>query len=256
MIARGRHRENRLTAPSVALVDIGSTLVSGPSQGPAARISERLGLTKQQRASLQAALMTRPFRTPQAVLAYMGETLGELSAAREAIEAVWHEQEHDARALPGAAETLQGLHGHGLRLGLVSNIWEPYFRSVRRHFGPFFDAHIPPELQLLSFQVGQAKPSPRIFQAALAAAAVPVAEVVMIGDSYEKDIEPAAALGMRTIWVLHRPDNETGAAARVRGGAAPAPSCTVGSIAEVTAQLIASDLSQPRGGTVRARLVG
>ena len=45
------------------------------------------------------------------------------------------------------------------------------------------------------------KPDPGIFLHALQCLAVKPEEAVMIGDDYEKDIVPAARLGLRTHWV-------------------------------------------------------
>jgi putative hydrolase of the HAD superfamily len=79
---------------------------------------------------------------------------------------------------------------------------------VRRHFGEIFDEHIPEALQVFSFRSGLAKPDPRLFMRVLEAARVDPAGAVMIGDSYDKDIAPAAELGMGTVRVT------AGAAAR------------------------------------------
>ena len=55
----------------------------------------------------------------------------------------------------------------------------------------------------------------------------------MVGDSYAEDIEPAAALGMSTVLVLHRPRREAADLVRVLNGEAPRPSRTIQSIAEL-----------------------
>ncbi|WP_372722748.1 HAD family hydrolase [Immundisolibacter sp.] len=49
--------------------------------------------------------------------------------------------------------------------------------------------------------VGVAKPHPAIFEAASAAAGVPVEQVLHVGDDPQRDVIGARAAGMRTVWV-------------------------------------------------------
>ncbi|MDL2221742.1 HAD family hydrolase [Parabacteroides sp. OttesenSCG-928-N08] len=49
--------------------------------------------------------------------------------------------------------------------------------------------------------VGVRKPDPRIFRLGVDALQLSPAEVVVIGDSYDKDILPASQLGCHTIWL-------------------------------------------------------
>lgn len=53
----------------------------------------------------------------------------------------------------------------------------------------------------LSVEVGYEKPDPRFFQYILRGLNLDASEVVMIGDDYRNDIEPAKSLGIKTIWV-------------------------------------------------------
>ena len=55
----------------------------------------------------------------------------------------------------------------------------------------------------------------------------------MVGDTYKNDIRPAIDLGMRTVWVLHRPEKEKADLIRVLNGDAPRPDLTLTSIAEL-----------------------
>lgn len=52
-----------------------------------------------------------------------------------------------------------------------------------------------------AISVGAAKPDPRIYRAALAAAGVAPGEVIHIGDHPEQDVAAAARVGLRTVWV-------------------------------------------------------
>lgn len=49
--------------------------------------------------------------------------------------------------------------------------------------------------------VGVRKPDPAIFQLAADALQFPPSDIVVVGDSYEKDLLPARAIGCRTVWV-------------------------------------------------------
>ncbi|HLI15128.1 MAG TPA: HAD family hydrolase [Acidimicrobiales bacterium] len=87
-------------------------------------------------------------------------------------------------------------------------------------------------VQALSCQVGIEKPDAGLFRYALEQAGVEAQEAVHIGNRLDNDIRPAAALGLRTVWVL-------------RGEAPPAPTpqqlaepdATVTSLTELPAVL-------------------
>lgn len=49
--------------------------------------------------------------------------------------------------------------------------------------------------------VGIRKPDPALFALGVEALLLPADEIVVIGDSYRKDIHPASTLGCRTIWI-------------------------------------------------------
>jgi HAD superfamily hydrolase (TIGR01509 family) len=230
---------DRVRSAPVVVLDIGSTLVTGPDESPATRIGRSLGLADNHRRTLQHALMTRPFNSPGAVADFV-RSLHPDSAVDQVVGEVWSAQTTEAQPLPGALEALIELRDHGVRLALLSNIWLPYLQSVRSHFGAFFDEHIPPPLQRFSFQAGHEKPTPALFQDVLHAAEVTADRAAMIGDSYRSDIEPAVALGMKTVWILERPAREVADIVRVLDGAAAPPSRTLARIDAVDACVVKS----------------
>ena len=61
------------------------------------------------------------------------------------------------------------------------------------------DAYFP--LLIESATVGVRKPDPQIFRLGINALKIPAAHIAVIGDSYDKDIVPAAAVGCRTVWL-------------------------------------------------------
>lgn len=82
------------------------------------------------------------------------------------------------------------------KLGVVSNFTgnlEPCLAElgIRQLFGSLADSAL----------VGAAKPDPRIFHVVLEELKVAPRDTWMVGDNPDADIRPAAALGMRTIWL-------------------------------------------------------
>lgn len=82
------------------------------------------------------------------------------------------------------------------RLGLVSN----FYGNVAALCD---EAYLSDSFRVIldSVQIGFGKPDPRIFRMALEKLQLPPEQVVFVGDSYERDMIPAAALGLRTIWL-------------------------------------------------------
>lgn len=231
---------------TLAIVDLGATLVTGPARGPWSRIAERLSLAPAVKASLRDALLTRAFERPGEVAAFLRAAGAPNGADVErAVEAVWTAQTREAEAIASAPAALERLRAAGLRLAVISNIWWPYLQSVRAHLGAVLDACVEPQLQLFSFREGAAKPSPELFRRALERAGAVPDEAVMIGDSYAEDVEPAARLGLATVWILHRPQREAADLVRVLNGEAPAPGRVLSSIADLTADTVAAAVRHP-----------
>jgi putative hydrolase of the HAD superfamily len=89
------------------------------------------------------------------------------------------------------------------RLGVVSN-WNatlPDFLAGLGLAGYF-------EVVVASESVGIWKPDPAIFGLALTQMAVAPGNACYVGDSLSKDVLPAAAVGMRPVWL--NPKSETG----------------------------------------------
>jgi HAD superfamily hydrolase (TIGR01549 family) len=214
----------------IALFDIGSTLIDGPPYGPARRLAEMLGLGKPAVAELERLLFRTPSKAPEDLARCIASTLGvDESAAAAHCETLWNAQLTEAYTLPGALETIATLESAGVSRAYLSNIWPPFYEHFRRSFAS--EANAP---QFLSFEMGVSKPDKDFFRQALDRLKVDPKEIVMIGDTYKNDILPAIELGMRTVWVLHRPDKERTALVDVLNGASPRPTHTLNSIADLT----------------------
>jgi len=89
---------------------------------------------------------------------------------------------------------LETLRGHGLGIGLISNGQRDLEEFARHHY-------LDVDVAIGSKSHGRTKPHASIFEKALAALGASALETVMVGDSYEDDIEGARALGMHAILV-------------------------------------------------------
>ena len=131
---------------------------------------------------------------------------------RKVLSQLWDEQYLSVRESDGAAQLVRRLKARGFALGLISNTWLPYYegfcRSCPEIAGSF-------EFILLSFKLGIKKPSRAIFEHCLELAGKLPSECLVVGDSFELDIEPARNMGFSTAWILSRPEREKAAIARM-----------------------------------------
>jgi putative hydrolase of the HAD superfamily len=81
-------------------------------------------------------------------------------------------------------------------LGVVSNFYGNVAALCR-------EATLADSLDVIldSAELGVSKPDPEIFRIALTELNLVPAQVIFVGDSYERDIAPAKQLGMKTIWL-------------------------------------------------------
>jgi putative hydrolase of the HAD superfamily len=95
---------------------------------------------------------------------------------------------------------LESLRERGLKLGLVSNAFDPpdllHRDLVQLGIAERLD------FALFSSEVGRRKPDPEIFQRALDALGVAPPEALFVGDTLATDIAGAAALGLHTCQAL------------------------------------------------------
>jgi putative hydrolase of the HAD superfamily len=112
-------------------------------------------------------------------------------------------------AYPDAAPALRELRARGLALVVVSN-WDSSLPEVLERAGllELVDGVVS------SAVAGAAKPDPAIFEAGLRAAETDAARALFVGDSPERDIEGARAVGMRAL--LLRRDEEPGDSPAIR----------------------------------------
>jgi putative hydrolase of the HAD superfamily len=120
---------------------------------------------------------------------------------RTAIEAQ-HRGWLGARRLhPKAHWLLQEVRARGLRIGIVSNTFDPpdllHADLVSDGVAERVDAIV------FSSELGLRKPAPEIYRAALDALDVEPANALFVGDRVREDVQGPAALGMRTCLVTY-----------------------------------------------------
>src|SRR3989475_1912573 len=120
------------------------------------------------------------------------------------------------RPLPGAGELLAEIRDLGMRNVIASNT---YWRDADSYWEDFRLLGMADQVDgiITSVDAGHLKPHPAVFEMAMRWADVPAERCVVIGNREENDIEPALALGMRTILVY--PDDPKPAASRAHATA-------------------------------------
>jgi len=127
---------------------------------------------------------------------------GDASEARAAVWATAYRSayELDWRPLPGAVALLEAARGAGVPVAVVTN-------NLRREQQLKLDRCGLTALVtslVTSEEVGVAKPSAAIFEAALTRVGARAAEAVMLGDAWAADIAGARAAGIRAVWLNRR----------------------------------------------------
>lgn len=119
---------------------------------------------------------------------------------------------HDAfKPLPGALELLRSIRELGLRTVIASNT---YWRDADSYWDDFRTLGMAQYIDgiITSVDAGHLKPHPAVFEMAMRWAGVAADRCVVIGNREENDVDPALALGMKTILVY--PDDAQPKASR------------------------------------------
>jgi len=108
------------------------------------------------------------------------------------------------RLAAGAMDVLRGAKLLGLHLGILSDVDEEWaamlVESLR--IRPLFDSIT------TSQAVGVGKPNPKIFYAALKKCGCEAGEAIQVGDSLERDVRGAKAVGMKAAHLAPAPSAE------------------------------------------------
>lgn len=216
----------------VVFFDIGNTLAATGNQSARRQFAGQLQLTEKETRAVGRLIMTHPAKSPDEIVTTLVPALPRHRSQqiRTAVNDIWKQQTAAVQEIPGARDLLQGLKNMGLNLGVISNTWHPSYKGFRLNC-PQLTKLL--DFSFLSYLEGWKKPSQEIFEAAVRKAGCPAEACWMVGDSYELDLEPARILGMRTLWVLCRPECERPLLAEILRGEKPGPDWAVQALAEI-----------------------
>ena len=123
---------------------------------------------------------------------------------------------------PDAVDCLRALHEAGYRIGVIGN-------QPARAEAALAGLGLPLDLIGSSATWGVEKPDPRFFERIAAELDLPAADIAYVGDRLDNDVRPAAAAGMRAIFIRRGP----WAWIQQPAGEPPEASLTVNSLAEL-----------------------
>jgi putative hydrolase of the HAD superfamily len=121
----------------------------------------------------------------------------ELTRFLEAEHAAWDPARQPAAHTPALLESLRE---RGLKLGLVSNAFDPGWLLHRDLEQTGLAGRL--DVAVFSSEVGKRKPHPAIFERALEVLGVGASDAVFVGDRLYEDIRGAGELGMTTVQAL------------------------------------------------------
>jgi HAD superfamily hydrolase (TIGR01549 family) len=136
---------------------------------------------------------------------------------------------------PDVRPTLAGVHDAGYRLAIIGN-------QPARRTADLTALNLPIEVIAMSDEMGVAKPNPAYFDRVLTLLGTPEpGSVAHVGDRVDNDVLPAAAFGLRSIWIRRGP---WGRIQELPPGFAP--SLVIDSLAELPGRLEAVFDALPR----------
>jgi len=127
---------------------------------------------------------------------------------------------------PDAVPCLRALHDAGYRVGVVGN-------QPARAEAALSSLGLPIDLLGTSDAWGVEKPDPRFFERIASELALPPGEIAYVGDRIDNDVRPAAAAGMRAIFIRRGPWGWI----QQPSGEPPEAALTIESLAELPAAL-------------------
>ncbi|MBF0274283.1 MAG: HAD family hydrolase [Nitrospinae bacterium] len=219
------------TTVKAVLFDIGSTLIEGPAISPSKKISALLVGDYSLKKEIAATIMTTNIKTVEELEVILNKKHGNSRDISSELKTIWKEQENSSEVKDGTMELWKKCRKLGLKTGLISNIWFPYYSSFVK-VCPEIDQGV--DVKLLSFERGFQKPDVRMFTQAVEELKLKPEEIVIVGDTYDCDIAPAIEAGIKTIWFLHRHENEKEALLSLEKGTAKKPDFTQETLRDIT----------------------
>ncbi len=142
-------------------------------------------------AQAERAAEAGPYRSYRQVLRDVARAL--LGASTPHVDVLWKSLP-DWPVFPDTPSSLRRLQ-RSFKVAIVSNVDRDLFAGTVKHLG------ITPDVAILAGDVRSYKPARAHFDALVAALHVTPGAVVHAGESRFHDVEPANALGFKTVWV-------------------------------------------------------
>lgn len=99
---------------------------------------------------------------------------------------------------PEVREVMKRLHDHGIRVGIVTNAFQPmWMRDRELEMHDLLDLF--PDCRISAADFGMLKPHPEIFQSALDCLGATADRAVFVGDDLDADIVGAQSLGIKAV---------------------------------------------------------
>jgi HAD superfamily hydrolase (TIGR01549 family) len=218
--------------PEAIFFDIGDTLVRGSQPSARRLLGNRLSLSQRETKKAGRLLMVRPCNQPRELAKALHEILPNhsLEAIESHLESLWREQMNSVEEFSGATSVLQAIKQKGIKIGVISNIWHPYYEGFCRCCREISDLL---DYKILSYRLGHKKPCTRIYDHALKEAALPAKSCWMIGDTYELDMAPALSVGMTAVWLLRNRQKEPAVIGEMLAGAKRKPRWVVSDLEDI-----------------------
>ncbi len=187
--------------------DLWNTLAFSPGGSPFQRAKALLrGDQMAAFPAFQRDAMTRVYADRGAFFTAWRERLGLDASQESAVVAAFAAAEAEAELFPEAASALAATRAHA-RLALLSNT-QSFDLGLLERLGISEAIRV----RGLSAELGAAKPEPEAFDALAKKLGLFPGNLVMVGDSWDDDIEGALAAGWTAIWINRngtpRPDHE------------------------------------------------
>jgi 2-haloacid dehalogenase len=96
---------------------------------------------------------------------------------------------------PEVRASLEDARAHGWKLAILSNSDRDFIEASMQRIG------VPFELAIVASEIGSYKPAPAHWERFFEQVDVPRERYVHVAQSHFHDVVPAAALGLRTIWI-------------------------------------------------------
>lgn len=130
----------------------------------------------------------------QKTLEYLG--INPVSYALEMYEVYWASMLQNMQLNRGIKEVFDFLKGNNIKIAICTDLTTHIQHRKLKKLGiaEYIDCIV------CSEEVGEEKPSPKMFRSVLDKLKVEAAQAIYVGDSFEKDVIGASNLGIRTLW--------------------------------------------------------